>query len=447
MLTVWQRLFELFRFINAFRLLALLGWRFVRPLMPSRLVCAGLTLKSLHYGLLMAVPFYLSACQSVQAPQPMADHVTIQERAHLVQTGLDKLIEQHIKPNEPGIAVGIWDRDGHPIYQRYHGMADVYRKIPIDAHTSFNIASLTKQMTATAVLQLVQSNQLTLNDSVTQWIPSLPESWSAVTIHHLLSHQSGIPECCSGVNVYEFQRFENTTNSELVEQITTHQMKLVFPPGSQTKYSNTNYILLAQLIEAVSGQRYSQYVQQHIFSPAMMSESYFLSGNAPKGVREALNFGRASKIYYIDVRLQGAFDVYSTVTDVGKFLRALNGGQLLNQENLALMTQNHGSQLSNKSIQHYGYGWQVESSGQSTPVFWHTGSMEGFKSIDVVYRETGVTEVILSNAGLPTDKLVNPMLVLVRSAYFKAPTTPPPSEGGSTPKPLEAVTGLIAHVP
>jgi CubicO group peptidase (beta-lactamase class C family) len=168
------------------------------------------------------------------------------------------------------------ERDGKVILERSYGYAVAEWQIQNSPATKYEIASLSKQFTAAAILQLVDASKLNVQDPVSKYYPDAPPSWQGMTIHHLLTHTSGLPE--NDWSDFFKGKCVSYTTDDLVN--TFRNRPLGFPPGSDWKYRNTDYYLLAYIIEKLSGESYGNYIAQHIFQPLKMTHSGFVPTSA-----------------------------------------------------------------------------------------------------------------------------------------------------------------------
>jgi CubicO group peptidase (beta-lactamase class C family) len=190
---------------------------------------------------------------------------------------IDALLAKFRK--SPGVAVGVV-RDGKTVLIKTSGYADVAKSVRITADTPFDLASVSKQFTATAIMQLAEQGRLRYDDPITKYLPELPESASRIALRNLLNHTSGLPRY-EGLFLKEGKvKWDPRSGStkpddyepraaEVVNLIGRH-LDLKFPPGSQFEYSNTGYVLLGQIVERVSGVRLAQYLETNVFQPAGM---------------------------------------------------------------------------------------------------------------------------------------------------------------------------------
>jgi D-alanyl-D-alanine carboxypeptidase len=284
--------------------------------------------------------------------------------------------------------VVLVSRGGKPVFERAYGQAVAGWNIRNTPATRFEIASLTKQFTGAAILQLAEAGKLELGDSVTRYYPQAPASWAGITIRQLVTHTSGLPnneikDFTKGISV-------PYTPEELIG--TFRDRPLVAKPGAVWAYTNTEYYLLAYIIQKVSGQSYADYLSAHIFGPAGMTHSGFASTLAivPEAAEGYSRDGKALRHRdYFDRSLeQGAGGIYSTVGDMALWNTALDGGKLLNKESLARM-------FAPSVPGDYGYGWFITSKPRLRE--FHEGSDPGFAVFEARYPETGMLILVFSN--------------------------------------------------
>lgn len=241
---------------------------------------------------------------------------------------------------------------GKIIYEKSFGYADVSRRAPPTNETLFLAGSVAKTFTATAVLMLRGRGALALDDSVTKYLPELP--YRNVTLRHLLAHTSGLPEYQSEEVVKEIAG-KGVDNAGLVKVFARLSPALRFEPGSRWEYSNTNYVLLALVVEKVSGKSFPRFVGENIFAPAGMTRSFVLLANVPEPLRREVAAGHrfvsplaaepvnvetlegARRSFATRRNLYGAGNVYTTARDLLKFHRAMQRGRILNRRGLAEM--------------------------------------------------------------------------------------------------------------
>ncbi len=286
----------------------------------------------------------------------------------------------------PGAAVAVI-RDNQVVLTRAYGMANIEGAVANSPATIFRLASITKPFTAIAVLQLMESGKLTLDDPLSKYISDYPSA-ATVRISHLLHHTAGIPDF--------------TPIDEVKKR------PLEFEPGTRLSYSNNGYLLLGHIIEKVSGQSWGDYLRDHIFLPLEMTHSGFdrtviLPGRATGYL---LKDGAYSAIPPSDARdAYSAGGLYSTVEDMVRWTQALTTSKVLRRETIeqawtpGLLTDGR------KTV--YGFGW-ILTTYRGLREIGHGGDITGFNSYVAHYPDERLTIVVLSNAGMrPPGPLPN----------------------------------------
>jgi CubicO group peptidase (beta-lactamase class C family) len=274
---------------------------------------------------------------------------------------------------------------GRVLLSRGYGLANREEGRPATATTRFRLASVTKPLTAIGVLRLVDAGKLSLDAPICDYLDSCPPAWAPVTVAHLLSHSSGLPNY---TDFAEFSAVEQqpSTPDQVVARF--RDLPLGFTPGSVYHYTNSNYVLLGRIIERASGQSYPDYMQQELFAPLGMADSGYDPGdfgplNGTRGYA-----GGALDIPLNTSNLYAAGGLYSTVEDLFKLAQALDSGRLLPDELLARMVT--------PAVGRYGFGWMVEQRGANRLVY-HPGSMSGAATWFGRYPDVGLTIIVLSN--------------------------------------------------
>ena len=338
---------------------------------------------------------------------------------------IDRLCSGIFPEGEPGAAVLVMKGD-RVVFEKGYGLADMATGTRIDANTSFNIASVSKQFTAVAVLQLVEKGLVSLDDSLAKFFPEYSSDiWKRVRVKHLLSHSSGIPDARSGYTREQRIQGDENLALEYLDNLDT----LRFEPGTAYEYINPTYVLLGRLVERVSGEEFTAYVRDHIFLPAGMERtSYFdrdhqeaipcmahgyeyadvsdapeerpaSAGTGPKEWYE-YDFGEET---FFATRPDGG--IYTSVREFVKWEMALRSGTVLGPElteaAMTPVTKVSGSPWSdyqNRPNTWYGYGWFIEpGTGTSPRRIYHTGDNGGFKILAARYPEQGVLVLVFSN--------------------------------------------------
>jgi CubicO group peptidase (beta-lactamase class C family) len=279
------------------------------------------------------------------------------------------------------------------LFERAYGSADLEWNIPNTIDGKFRIGSLSKQFTAASVLLLAQEAKVDLDRSITGYVPDAPQAWKPVTLHHLLTHTSGIPDF---VGFPDFQS-RKTLPSPLAETLLRFRDRpLEFSPGSEGRYSNSGYVLLASIVEHASGETFDRFPLTRVLEPAGLRDTRLDTHSPilPRRVRGYTRFrpglGNAD---HIDMSVAtGGGSMYSTVHDLRRWTLALHQGRVVSA---ALYRR-----MMTPTFHNYGYGLEIRSEPGSR-IIGHGGGMEGFTSF-LHYREKeAMVSAVLAN--LNTD--------------------------------------------
>lgn len=312
---------------------------------------------------------------------------------------VDELLQKLYKPSEPGAAVAI-SQNGKLIYNKCYGIANMVDHAPIKESTNFNIASNTKQFTATAILQLANQKKLSLTDPISKYFPGFNSKIGyKITIRHLLTHSSGLVDHYGNVDTIIVKHANDQDVLKAVENIDS----LYFDPGTHYRYSNTAYCLLACIIEKLSGQSFADYIKKNIFTPLGMTHSSVLSfpgkiyqqATGYEWDSATKKFSRADADESTFFSTEGDGGIYTSVDDYLKWFQGLQQSRILP---VALLEQARSIQFeidASKKLG-YGFGWFVGTMDQPNVVY-HTGSNGGFRSIVFSIPSKNYVMIIFSN--------------------------------------------------
>jgi CubicO group peptidase (beta-lactamase class C family) len=280
-------------------------------------------------------------------------------------------------------------KGGKVLLSKGYGLANAEHKIPNSSKIVYRLGSITKQFTAVAILQLQEQGKLNVQDPISKYLPSYPQG-DKITIHHLLTHSAGIPEITDFPNLSEIQR--NPSNPKKVMAY-FKDLPLEFAPGSDSKYSNSGYIILGEIVEKVSGAPYEKYIQDHFFKLLGMKATY-LDRNQKLIPHRASGYGvdpsgAVVNAEFIEMSFpHGAGAMASTVEDLYLWDRALKEGKLLSKASMEQLFQVQAVQIS------YGYGFFID---QATRTIGHMGEIEGFRAALYRHLDQDLTVILLSN--------------------------------------------------
>lgn len=272
-------------------------------------------------------------------------------------------------------------KDGKVVCDTALGYKNFEQKIPLTQETPFCIASISKPFTAVGMMLLQQDHLLSYADKASKYIPDLPAYAQNITIQQLLTHTSGLAD-------YENVLIQNSkiTNDDVLGFL-KKQPGLRFPSGSKFEYSNSGYIILGQIIETLSSQSYSQFMQSRVFTPLKMEHSFVYDAQTVPTSDRAEGYNADKKPDDYDLLTTGDGSIYSTPGDLYKFDQALRKHQLLNEENSRMMYEL--PTLKSGKHSEYAFGWYV-SEGTAM----HTGGVNGFRC--VMWRDLNHNSCIIA---------------------------------------------------
>ncbi|MFP7300472.1 serine hydrolase domain-containing protein [Neobacillus niacini] len=302
-------------------------------------------------------------------------------------------IDQYLSNQEFQGTVLI-SKDGEVLFKKGYGAAAP--NVQNSPNTLYQIASLSKSFTAVAIMQLAEKQLLTVDDPLAKYFPDFPNA-DTITIGHLLSHSSGIPDYLNPD--YQFDFSKEWEPDEILDIVRND--KLEFTPGESFSYSNTGYVLLGLIIEEVSGKPYSNYIEEHIFKPSGMHNSMF---TIPEGAQAAKGHveGKFGPLMH-NSAAYAAGDIISTVEDLALFDEALRQNLLVNEETTKLMGTTHAS----KFPYQYGYGWYTQDVLGHNAVGHSGGFPSGFRHYIVRLQNVDLTVIVLSNEMTVNSKTIN----------------------------------------
>lgn len=280
-------------------------------------------------------------------------------------------------------------RENDVLLDKGYGFANLEWNIPNSPTTKFRLGSITKQFTAAAILLLEERGKLSVDDPVKKYMPDAPATWDKITIFHLLTHTSGIPNF-TGFPDYAKLQGLSATPEELVARF--RDKPLDFQPGEKWSYSNSGYVLLGYLIEKISGESYAHFVQENIFQPLGMVNSGYDSNSAITQNRASGYTHDQNGIVnagYINMTIPlSAGGLYSTTEDLLRWEQGLFGGKLLSPASLKRMTTPFKGD--------YGFGLVIRSVNGHEEIR-HAGGIEGFNTMLAYYPEDKLTVIVLAN--------------------------------------------------
>ena len=340
------------------------------------------------------------------------------EARSTLAANVERLMSDYSGKDRPGACLLIRHR-GYNLFEACYGMADLERGVPADPQTNFRLASVTKQLTATAVIQLVEAGKLSYEDNLTQIFPGFPDYGKKVTIRHLLTHTSGLIDYESLLPEDQTEQVKDSdVLSLMMEQDSTY-----FEPGREFRYSNSGYALLAMAIEHVSGQRFADFLADSIFAPLGMTHTVAHEDGVSTVYKRAYGYDRTESGWgFADQSptsaVLGDGGVYSSLQDLVRWMRVVERRVEL-IEPASLTQALEPMRLSSGDLTEYGFGWYIDEYKENTR-YRHSGSTRGFRTGVQRLPAADLTVVFLSNRNeideALIDSIVEASLVAISSS-------------------------------
>jgi CubicO group peptidase (beta-lactamase class C family) len=350
---------------------------------------------------------------------PFASHANPANAPGLVAK-VDAIFQKWNKPDVPGCALGI-ERQGAPILFRAYGSADLEHAVPIDPATVFEAGSVSKQFTAASVLILIEQGKLAFDDDVHKYIPELPDYGTTITIAQLLGHTGGLRDWFGMVDIVGWPATTRVYDVKDVLEATARQKSLNNRPGTEFSYNNTGYLLLATIVERVSGEPLITFSSKHLFAPLKMTHTQWrddfrrvVKGRAvaydasPDGYRQMMPFEN----------IFGPGGLLTTVGDLLKWNNALDSGAMGNFVTTEL--QRKSTLLDGRSIA-YARGLHA-ADYRGVRKIWHTGETGGYESFLARYPDQHLSIAVLCNNGQEVE--IDSLGDKIADVFLPAPSTP-----------------------
>ena len=306
----------------------------------------------------------------------------------------------------------LFAENGNIISQKSFGYSNLRKRELLTKNHSFQLASVSKPFTSLAILQLIEKKKINLLDSIQKFFPEFP--YEGITIHQLLSHRSGMSQYthfCDAPDSIWPDKSITINNNDVINIISKIVPLINYKPDHKYYYCNTNYLLLASILEKVSGLSFKQYMKKHIFNPSGMYNSIIYDrANFEELILPAQ--GYENKTPWEDVYLNGVVGdkgVYSTTEDLLRFDRALEKNIFISDslKKLAFSKMNK-ERNDNKN---YGYGFRLKEHKNYGKIVYHTGWWKGFRSYFIKVVDKNQTIIVLNNVKrgrfLNIDELIN----------------------------------------
>ena len=310
----------------------------------------------------------------------------------------DSLLSKTYPAHLPGISIGIVE-NGKTVYKKSYGICNISTGNKLTASSNFNICSLTKQFTAIAMLQLQQKHLLSLIDKISRFFPGMNKKLAdAITVKHLLTHTSGIPDHYAYINTAGMQHAHNIDVYNAVKNADS----TYFMPGTQFRYSNTAYCLLALIIEKLSGKTYNDYMAEYVFKPAGMQQTVIwneqatiqneVTGYERDSLNHLIKSGPDEHVFF---STEGDGGIYTSVDDYIKWFAALQSGKVFSKP-IVDEARNIQFLIDTNKKTGYGFGWFADAQETKRKVY-HSGDNGGFRTYSFSIPSLNYLIVIFAN--------------------------------------------------
>jgi CubicO group peptidase (beta-lactamase class C family) len=337
---------------------------------------------------------------------------------------IDDLLKRY---NEYGLFNGsaLVAENGKVIFKSGYGFANMEWKVPNTPDTKFRIGSISKQFTATIIMQLVEEGKIKLDGKLTDYLPNYrKDTGDKVTIHQLLNHTSGILPYTSMPNVWSDSLRNHYDQDYMIKHF--HSGDLQFEPGTQFAYNNTGYYLLGVIAEKVTGKKLGQLLKERIFTPLGMTNTASEDDEVvvDKKANGYLKFGNSFRLdpYFYMPNALGAGQMYSTVEDMVKWDQALYTNKILSEESKEKMFTPY--------LANYGYGWgiatdTIKGTNKISKITTHSGGINGFNTHFIRILQTKQMIAIFNNTGgAPLNEMVEGIVNILYDQKFNYPKRP-----------------------
>lgn len=338
-----------------------------------------------------------------------------------IATKVDEFIALEMQKQKiPGVSLAVV-RYGKPKILKGYGFANLEHQVPVKPETIFQSGSVGKQFTATAVMMLVEEGKIGLDEKIGKYLGEVPESWTNITVRHLLSHTGGMTDYPQD---FDFRR--DYTEDEILKR--AKEIPVAFKPGEKWQYSNLGYVTLGIIISKVTGKFYGEFLQERIFKPLGMTTARILNEadiipNRASGYR--LVKGEVKNQEWVSPTVNTTADgsLYLTALDMIKWDEALSTGKLLKKTSFDEMWS--PVKLNDGGTHPYGFGWALRSVNDNRVVE-HGGAWQGFKAHIARFPDSNLTVIVFANL-IQTNqaKLANGVAAIIDLDLKRKPIADP----------------------
>jgi len=337
-------------------------------------------------------------------------------------TKVDSFVDAEMQKGKiPGVSIAVI-KNGKPVLVKGYGFSNVEHQVAVKPETIFQSGSVGKQFTAMAVMLLVDEGKIDLDEKISKYLGTVPESWKDITVRHLLTHTGGMTDYTQDFNLWQ-----DYTEDELLKK--AQAVPTAFAPGERWQYSNLGYLTLGVMIHKVSGKFYGDYLQERVFKPLGMTTARVISEadiipNRAMGYR--LENGELKHQTWVAPQFNTTADgaLYLTVLDMIKWDEALTQGKLIKKESYDQMWT--PAKLNSGRATNYGFGWMLDETANGRKVIEHGGAWQGFKSHISRYPNDKLTVIVFANlAQTNQSRLARGIAEIVEPSLIPKPIKDP----------------------
>ncbi len=355
------------------------------------------------------------------------------------QVAVDRVVHDEMQRQQvPGVALLVL-KGSDVLLSKGYGLASIEQQVKVSSTTMFQSGSMGKMFTAAGMMALVEEGRVALDSSIRVYLPDAPASWQSVTVRHLLSHTSGIPDYTS--NTFDYRR--DFTETELTKL--AFAMPLEFPPGTRWNYSNSGYVLLGAIISRIGNKPYWEFLRERIFTPAGMrtvriiSESDIVPHRASGYLPAPGGFVHQN---WVSPTLNTTADgsLLFSLDDLEAWSRTVRERRVLTRESWELMLS--PVQLNSGRPHPYGFGWFLDTF-KGARVNQHGGSWQGFRTQFTRFEASDLTVVVLTNGGHVSPEIIANRVAAVLDTSLVPRPLPERAISGSVPDVERALRRIL----
>lgn len=279
------------------------------------------------------------------------------------------------------------------IYEEYKGYKDMQTKEPLDATSPMHIASASKNFAAAAVLRLIEQRRLNMDDSLSAFFPNFP--YSGVTVKMLMNHRSGLPNYVHYLEEMGWDKNRYATNEDVLNSLYTMHPRPEFKAGTRFSYSNTNFVLLALIVEKLTGMSYPDYLRKNFFEPLQMNDTYVFSlADTGTAIKSYNAYGGIWDWDFLE-NTYGDKNIYTTPRDLLKWSLAWTEGKVVDSALLEAAFTPYS--FERPGVHNYGLGWRLLMLKNGKKVIYHNGRWHGTNAAFAKLPDENITIIIIGN--------------------------------------------------